>query len=78
MKSKKYAKKLTLNKKTIASFIESKDMNKKMQKIKGGTGWATCNTCSDPPYYFTCFTNCMQVTCDYSCGQFDTCNGGPC
>lgn len=74
MKSKRFSKKLTLNKEVIANLLPDGEMH----KVEGGTAWATCNTCSKPPYYFTCATNCLQFTCDYSCGQFDTCNGGPC
>lgn len=67
MKPKKFGKKLTINKKTIANLGYSK-----MTKVIGGahdTVPLTCDTCN------TCITvcTCDTCTCDTNCEQWTCC-----
>jgi hypothetical protein len=74
MKAKKFAKRITLNKQTVAN-LSSRDLNK---ALGGGTLMQyTCPLCYTCGYVTCGDTNCNQNTCEYSCGEM-TCNGGPC
>lgn len=79
MKTKKFRKKLTINKKTIANLD-----NTGMYDIKGGITTACESHCNGCPTHFpllTCpwctkMTDCDQATCDgftCTCGGYDAC-----
>jgi len=67
------SKKLQLNDLRLKSFVTKPDEI----AVRGGSDYAACIDPGSGSVPYTQWQSCGG-TCDYSCGQYYTCNGGPC